>query len=327
MARSTENAPVIAIIGLGPMGRAIGLGLQEVKTRYEIVGHDPEGDRMRVAKESGSVDRVSWDLGLVAGQADVLILTESLETTLATMGHIAPVLKPGALVTDTGPLKAPVMARAADIMPEGVSFIGGHLIARLDPANLAAGLQGATWCLVPGTRASDSAVDVIGRLVTALGAQAYFIDAQEHDALALGIGPIGFLMSAVVLRMMAASPSLRDLRRLAPPEFAHFDEASDQEATLRALIRTSPASVLPWLDGLAAEINQLREAARGGEAEPWDAFFEELADARDAWRGAAVSEAEERGAAFDELKAGSLVRDALFGRRRTRPSPSGRTAE
>jgi prephenate dehydrogenase len=314
----TSKTPIIAIFGLDPLGRAIGLALQAVKTHFEIVGHDPEGDRMKVAKETGSVDRVTWDVGLAAAEADVLILTEPTATTLATLGHVAPVVKQGAVVTDTGPLKAPVMARAAAVLPAGASFVGGHLIARLDPADPAAALAGATWCLMPAPTASDDAVYMMRRLVTAVGATPYFIDPDEHDALTMGIGPMGYLMSAVVLRMIAASPSLRDLRRLAPAEFAAFDESSDEEASLRAIVGSSGESLRPWLDALAAEVNRLRAAAHAGDTAAWEIWFEEVAGARNAWAAAAAREADERNAAFEELSSTSLVKDALFGRRAKR---------
>lgn len=125
-----ERLPVISIVGLGPMGVRIGHALQAVKTRYTLLGHDVDAARVRAALGAGAVDRGTWSLAEAAAEADLLFLCEPVDAVCATLAQVAPHVRPGTLITDTAPLKAPVLAAAAQWVPEGVAFIGGHPIVR-----------------------------------------------------------------------------------------------------------------------------------------------------------------------------------------------------
>jgi prephenate dehydrogenase len=313
----TDGTPVISIIGLGPLGRAIGLGLQAVKTRFELVGHDPDVERTRIARDSGAVDRVNWDLAGVAQEADLIIMTLPVAGTLHDLELIGPLVREGAVVTDTAPLKVPVLDVAERFLRPGASFVGGHLIARPDPDMPQAALKDATWCLVPSASADDAAVDVLSRLVRTLGASPYFISADEHDALSVGVGPLGLIMSSALVRLFAASPSARDLRRLAPEELRVRHETTDAETTFADLLSTSPDAILGWVDELMRELATARAALATGHDE-WRAYLAGLAEARAEWEAALARDSAESSAAFEELDSANTIRDALFGRRRKR---------
>jgi prephenate dehydrogenase len=310
------RAPVIAIIGLGPVGRAIGLGLQAVKTRFEILGHDPDPEHTRAARDSGAVDRVHWDLASVAESADVVIFTTPLGATMHDLELIGPLVRPGALVTDTGPVKKPVLELADRVMRSDASFIGGHLVIQPDPELPAGALKGATWCVIPAAGADDGSIDVLTRLIRAVGADPFFIGADEHDALALGVGPLGYLMAAATLRLFAASPSLRDLRRLAPAEVGRLASAAGADTTFESLA-TADAALAGWLDALIGELAAARAAVLAG-GDSWSEYRATIHAAHEAWLDALAREEADRSAAFDELEQTNVLRDSLFGRRRKR---------
>jgi prephenate dehydrogenase len=313
------EAPVLAIVGLGPLGCALGRALRGLEGGLTVAGHDPDHELNRAARESGAVDKVSWDPAAAVAGAGVVFLTEATAAALGTLETIGPVVGAGTVVVTTGPQMLPVVERAPTLLGEGVSFVAGHVVT-----GPAANLSGATWCLAPAPGAADSAVGLVCRLARAVGAEVFFIDPAEHDALALGVGPLGYLLRALVLRQCAASPSIRDLRRLAPPELVAMAEGGEETTSYEEMLTASPGALRTWLDGLAAGLDRLRAAAGADSAEEWRAFFAEVDDARDAWLAAGLPEGAERAAALSQLNSGEMMRGALIGhRRRGGPARSG----
>lgn len=314
-----EGRAVVGIVGLGDMGQLMGLALQRVKGDYEVVGHDPDAGLVKAARRGQAVDRTHWNLIAVAEESDLLILTEPLEETLATLAAVAPHLKNGCVVTDTLPAKQAVIAQADEVLPPHASFVGGHPVLRqASTAPEAGALVGVPYCLVPSPRASEAALEVVAGFVAAVGAEPFFIDAAEHDTLNIGVGILPYLASAALLRLVAASPSVRDLRRLAGLGMHHAAQATDEGDTYRAAIRSRPEYLAPWLDGLIAHLTDLRAAVAAHDAGAIDGFFEATEAARGAWAEAGKGDAVEAQAALEELKKGNPVMDTLFGRRRRR---------
>src|SRR3990172_7615468 len=120
----------ITIIGTGLIGGSIGLALKAAKLEgVEIVGHDRERDSAAKAAKMGAVDRAEHNLPRSVEGAGMVIIATPVLAVRETMELIGQDLGEGAIVTDTASTKAHVMRWAAELLPAGVSFIGGHPIA------------------------------------------------------------------------------------------------------------------------------------------------------------------------------------------------------
>ena len=144
--------PRIAIVGLGLMGKSLGLALRQAEVTSAVIGHDRERQLSNEAKASGAVDRTEWNLIAAVEKSDIVILSEPLEQLAGTMEAIGPYLRPGCVVIDTAPLKSPVLAWAAQYLPAEVNFVGTNPIlppsAGAEPARgsvLSQGSAGRTW--------------------------------------------------------------------------------------------------------------------------------------------------------------------------------------
>jgi prephenate dehydrogenase len=313
--------PVIGIVGLGAVGVALGRALQRVKTSYELVGHDRDATKTRAALGAGAVDRGEWSVVALASDADLLFLCEPLDELLETLSIVAPEMRPGTLLTDTASVKAPVLRRAREVVPAGVSFIGGHPVLRkVDEGG--GPLVGAAYCLVPAPNAAADAVRVLDSLVEAVGAKPFFIDAEEHDALAVGVVVLPYLLSATLLGAVEASPSLPDLRRMAGPGFAEaLAPMEHAPAEYRAALVADPGAALAWLDRVLAAMSALRATIARRDEAGLGRLLAEAESARERWlAGEAPSAA---AGAFQELDQMSPLRDMLFGRRRPSPPREG----
>lgn len=302
----------ITVLGLGALGRSLAAALRSLRGNYHLVGHDREPERSRAALAAGAIDRAAWTLPGAVEAADLLILCEGLDQALESLEQAAPYLKEGALVMDCAPLKAPMLARAAAVLPQGRAFVGSHpllgalpdppngappeaaaatsargrtaadgdrakLPATTVPADPAACFRGRHWCLCAAPDAPAAAIGTVERLIRSLGARPYVIDAAEHDALAGGVLLLPLLAELAFLGPLADSPSASDLRRLgAPTLLPRLGASADLADALSPLLAAEPAVLLRWLDAQLGALSGLRAALAGG------------ADARDSWLAAAL---------------------------------------
>jgi len=309
--------PRIALVGLDPIGVAVGRALRAVRTDYTVTGHDSSAGRVRAALDAGAIDSGEWSLGRAVEDADLIVLCEPEERLLETMETIAAGIPPGcAMTTVSGRLSAAIR-RASEVLPGGVSFVAGRVIPAepLDASDSAAegALVGATWCLAPSPGAEEAAVRVLGRLVEAVGARALYIDPDEHDALAAGAARLPAVVFAALASVLGRSPSADDIRQLTDPELRAVlgrDQAgSAAEASSEALVL--------WLDQLQRELEVWRAAIEAGDELGLQGLEAAAAADRERWRSPERDRMAEDTAA--ELRQMGGLRQALFGRRRRMP--------
>ncbi|MCC7019481.1 MAG: prephenate dehydrogenase/arogenate dehydrogenase family protein [Ardenticatenales bacterium] len=332
-----ERPPVIAIIGLGPVGTALGRALAHVRTDFRLVGHDRDAARAKAALAGGAIDEARWNLVAAVEDADLIVLTEPLDQTLLTLVHIAPHVRPGALVTDTTPVMRPVLRAAADL-PAGVSFISGHpiLAGRLvapdaeegAPAGsaeetAASPFTGIAYCIVPAASADAAAVRVLTDLIDAIGAEPYFIDADEHDALATAVDQLPHLAGAALARVLGHSPSATDIGRLMPPSMhATWLAAGRDGVDAAAAAVMDRSAVLAWLDALGRELAELRVRVEAADAAAIGAWLTEADAARSqlapAGRGRRQGDGVDQSAAWSDIGSANPLRGLLLGRRKGR---------
>lgn len=344
-----ERPPVISIVGLGPLGVAMGRALAAVRTDFRLVGHDRAPERVRSAVAAGAIDDGRWNLIAAVDDADLVILAEPLAQALETLAVIGPHLRPGSLVTDTAPVMRPLLRAAADL-PPGVSYVSGHPVlsgsltdaapdavdaaaaavsstpastaaAAPAPATSAAAgpFTGIVYCVVPAAGADAEAVRVLVDLIGAIGAEPYFIDADEHDALVAAVDQLPHLAGAALARVLGLSPSSDDLARLVPRRMRATwlaagrggDDAADAAVADRV-------AVLAWLDGLLRELGELRGRVASGDAAAVGAWLTEAEAARGRL---APPQAPRPGdaAAWQDVGPSNPLRALLLGQRKGRP--------
>ncbi len=314
------RSPIVGVIGLGRMGRAISFALQGAKGGYEVWGHDREPERVREAKAAGAIDKGDWNLISVAEASNLLFITEPVEQLADTLRAVAPHLREGTVVTDTASLKVPVLAAADACLPGTVSFVGGHPVPALPRAADEAGqFTGATYCLVPHPAADDNAVRTLSRLVGAIGARPFYIGAEEHDALIAGVSLLPYLAEVSLVRILGASPSAADLKMLAGPKVAGLTKPSEGRSATSAYLQADRSGLLAWIDQLLAQLGELRAAVAAGDAEEIDGLLAEAEEIGSRWADLGNVETAEA-AAFDEVYEYDATRHLLLGgflRRRT----------
>ena len=297
----------VLIVGLGLIGGSIGLALRrwseerkvDGRKPLEVTGFDVNLDHQRHAEKLGAIDRGAWDLAKAAREADIVILATPVNGLREVMQDLAPHLKPGAIVTDTGSTKGQVMAWASEILPRSVNFVGGHPMAGKTQSIEGAEadlFSGATWCVAPSVTASEDAVRTVLGLVAAAGAEPFFIDPHEHDAFVAGVSHLPFVISASLMNAISRDTSWREMKALTAGGFRDTTRlAAGSPAMHRDILLTNRDAVVRWIDAMTESLGEMRQALTSPEeigSEKIEAFMTEARDARADWSTQTTREGE-----------------------------------
>jgi len=297
----------VAIVGLGLIGGSIGLGLrrwaeengQGGHASLEIVGFDTDLQQQQYAKKLHAVDKTAWQLVQAVRDADVVVIATPVLAMRDVFSDIAPHLKSGAVVTDTGSTKVQVLAWANELLPRTVNFVGGHPMAGKSQSIEAAEadlFKGATWCVTPSVSASEDAIRNVLGIVAALSAEPYFIDPAEHDAYVAGVSHLPFVLSAALMNAVSRDASWRDMKTLTSTGFRDVTRlAAGSPDMHRDILLTNRDAVRRWIDNYIASLTDLRRTLEeeGDEAtKDLGEFFEKARDARADWSTQTTREGE-----------------------------------
>jgi prephenate dehydrogenase len=333
----------VAIVGLGLIGGSIGLGLRRWSEQngkggagaLEVIGFDTDLDQQHYAKKIGAVDRAEWELGKAIRDADIVIVCTPVRAIEEVFADIAPHLKTGAVVTDTGSTKEQVLAWAQEKLPRTVSFVGGHPMAGKAQSIEAAEadlFKGATWCVTPSVSAEDAAIRNVLGMISALGAEPYFLDPGEHDAYVAGISHLPFVLAATLMNSLARDSSWRDMKSLTAGGFRDMTRLAGASPDMhRDIALTNREALTRWIDSYIETLHAFRTALNDETDRAvanLTTFFTEARDARAEWATQTTREGELlQGTQAELSKEGfgdQMGRMLLGGFMRRRANPSDR---
>ncbi len=282
--------PRIAIIGTGFIGGSIGLALKKTQVDAEIVGHDKDHAIATRAQKRGAVDSAKWNLHDACDGAAMIILAMPLAGIKQTLDALKQHLPPGVIVTDTASTKVPVLQWANEL-PDQVFFVGGNLILKptraraqgIDAADAEA-LQGATYCLVAPPRPIGNALDSMSNFAAMLGAQPYFINADEHDGIITGVQHLPALLAAAFASSIIQSNSWRESGKLAGADFRDAtDLAPDEGKAASDRFLAHRDDLIRWTDALIQRLQDVRGMIERGDAASIEKMVDDIAHARARW--------------------------------------------
>lgn len=272
----------ISILGLGLIGGSIGLALRRWSREHDdalrVIGYDSDMEKQALAKKMGAVDDSTWSLADAVTSADVVIIATPVGAMRELFTDIAPHLKQGAIVTDTGSTKVNVLEWAS-ALPGHVSFIGGHPMAGKSESLEAADadlFKGATWIVCPGVTASEAAIKNVLGLIAAADAEAFFADPAEHDSYVAGISHLPMVVAAALVRTTTSDQSWRDMRTLASSGFRDTTRlALGSPEMHRDISLTNRVAISRWIGHM---INTLEEFRADLDVEDDDVARERIHD-------------------------------------------------
>ncbi len=244
------NFKNVAIIGVGLIGSSFALSLKKHGFKGRITGIGRREQNLIKAKKLGIIDGYSTVYAEGVKDADLILLAVPVGQFEQIVENIRRNIKRGAIVTDVGSVKAGIVERFESLMPEGVSFIGGHPIAGKECSGIdgaAADLFNDAQCILTPTSNTDKeALEKIIRLWEILGSKISLMTPEEHDLIFAGVSHLPHVVAYILVNTIMelkedmlphGGRGLRDMTRIAlsPTELWRDICVYNRENILKAL--------------------------------------------------------------------------------------------
>lgn len=285
----------LTILGLGQIGASLGWALSEHKDKVLRTGSDREPITAQRAQKMGAVDRIDYNIPSAVDKADVVVLALPVDEIRDTLELIGPLLRPGAVILDTSPLKTTVAAWAEELLPEERYLIS--MTPSLNPAYLeetAMGIDAAhadlfqksVMLITNPPSAHPDAVKLAADLTRLIGSKPYFADAAEADGLLAANDLLPKLASVGLLAAIANQPSWREGQRIAGRAFAQATlpaQLLDGPKTLGQSALANRENALRVLDDLIDSLQLVRSYVDEQDADGLNDMMQRAAEARQDW--------------------------------------------
>ncbi|MCP9858841.1 MULTISPECIES: prephenate/arogenate dehydrogenase [unclassified Cyanobium] len=197
----------VGVVGLGLIGGSLGLDLMAMGAQVRALVHRPATAER--AAQRGLATEVSTDPAVLEG-CGLVVLALPLDRLLDPEPALVAALPAGAVITDVGSVKAPVLRRWRELLaatgggPAPWRFVASHPMAGTARAGVEAGepglFRGRPWVATPEAGTDPAALEAMRELAEALGARWLCCDAEAHDRAVALISHLPVLVGAALLQ-------------------------------------------------------------------------------------------------------------------------------
>lgn len=209
------------VIGTGLIGGSVGMALRT--NGWHVSGTDASPGTAARAVELGALDVEGEDRS-----ADLVVVATPVHVAAGVIADVLSGLgwNPGAVVTDVGSVKGPLVAAV-----DRPRFVGGHPMAGSEQVGIdgasAELFIGATWVLTPTPSTDPDAYALVRSVLAEFGANVVALDPLEHDRLVAVVSHVPHLTAATLMALAAdlgeehgallqlAAGGFRDMTRIA----------------------------------------------------------------------------------------------------------------
>jgi len=197
----------VTIIGVGLMGASFALAMKKYGLGRHLIGHGRNPENLRRAKKRRIIDSFDLDPAKVCEDSDLVLFATPVGSFVDVARKIRSALKKGSIVTDVGSVKGRLVHEMESLMPEGVSFVGGHPIAGsshsgIDTASVDI-FKGARCILTPTQKTSRDALDKLVYIWKTFGSVVELMDTEEHDRIYAAVSHLPHLLTYAIVNTVA----------------------------------------------------------------------------------------------------------------------------
>ncbi|NCO84532.1 MAG: prephenate dehydrogenase/arogenate dehydrogenase family protein [Nitrospirae bacterium] len=193
----------VTILGVGLIGASFALALKKRGLCRHIAGYGRKENNLKKALGMNIIDSFDIDASKACADSDLILFAIPVGCFTETAKKINGSLKKGAIVTDVGSVKGKLVRDMEALMPEDVSFVGGHPIAGSDRMGIdtaAADLFiGARCILTPTEKTDKTALKKIAGLWESFGSKVSTLDAEEHDRIYAAVSHLPHLIAYAIV--------------------------------------------------------------------------------------------------------------------------------
>lgn len=270
----------VAIIGTGLIGASLARTVRDRMPTVRLTVYDADPvvrERVRALKLA---DDVTDTAAAAAIDADLVVLCVPVLAMREVAASIAAELSADCVVSDTGSVKAQVLADLTAALPVGIAIVPAHPVAGTEKSGPDAGfatLFDGRWCiLTPSATADPFAVSRVGEFWTRLGANVELMDAAHHD---LVLAVTSHLPHLIAYSIVGTASDLEDVTRsevikYSAGGFRDFTRIAASDPTMwRDVFLSNKDAVLDVLQRFSEDLTALQRAIRWGDGDHLHALF------------------------------------------------------
>ncbi|MGB0682147.1 MAG: prephenate/arogenate dehydrogenase family protein [Magnetovibrionaceae bacterium] len=271
----------ICFIGIGLIGSSLSHVVRNQGLASHIAVSTRSEDTLAEAKALGLGDSFHLDPAEAVADADLVMLCAPLGANAAIAKAIGPSLKPGAIVSDVGSVKACVIKEVKPHLPDGVHLVPGHPIAGTENSGPASGfpeLFRDRWLiLTPEADTDEAAVAKLEALWKAAGSKVERMDPHHHDKVLAITSHLPHLIAYTIVD--TATELSDDLQRevieFSASGFRDFTRIAASDPTMwRDIFLKNQDAVLEMVSRFSEDLTGLRKAIRKGDGDQLFDTFE-----------------------------------------------------
>ena len=259
----------ICIIGCGLIGSSIARAVRAQIPHMHIRIHDADADAVARASQLALGDVVTGDLAQAAQSADLVMLCVPVRAYGEIMPALAPHLKAGCVLSDTGSVKAQVIETVQQHLPKHVHFIPGHPVAGTEKSGPDAGFASLfhnRWCILTPQPDSDAAaLAALESFWQLLGARTETMEPVHHDLVLAVTSHVPHLIAYTIVGTASDLEGVTqsEVIKYSAGGFRDFTRIAASDPTMwRDVFLSNKTAVLEILQRLSEDLTMLQRAIR-----------------------------------------------------------------
>lgn len=278
----------LVVTGVGLIGGSFALALKGAGQVRHVIGVGRGRANLEEALRLGLIDEIG-DAADAYARADFILVATPVGQMARVFAAIAPVLKPGAVVTDGGSTKCDVVALARTAFGARIGqFVPAHPIAgaELNGASAARAelYRGKKLVLAALPETDPAAAARVASAWQACGARVFPMSPEMHDKTFAAVSHLPHVLAFALVDEIARKPHADVLFQYAASGFRDFTRiAGGSPEMWRDISLANRNALLTEIDEYAARLADVRAMIERSDAAALDAVFSNARDARRAW--------------------------------------------
>lgn len=260
----------VTIIGLGLMGSSLALSLKD--RCHKLNALEPQEKVCNVALRKNIVSAASDDPAEMLIDADLVILACPVLAIIEWVTRLPEFITHPCVVMDIGSTKKMVV-EAYKKLPDYFEVIGGHPICGKEKLSIDHAQQdlfsNAYFVLTELSRTSAHARKVALEVIQAVGAQAIWMDADNHDRIMAFTSHVPYLVASALL--LSTPPDAREL--IGPGLRSSTRLAATPLTMMQDILQTNQDNILEGIRSLKINIDLIEDALRTNDPQQMSAIL------------------------------------------------------
>ncbi|MBL4747351.1 MAG: prephenate/arogenate dehydrogenase family protein [Magnetovibrio sp.] len=272
-----QTAPLfdrVALIGIG----LIGSSLARAIAKHGLAGHifisTRSADTLATAQALNLGDCYTQDPAKAVQDADLVVVCTPMGAYEAVAKAMASALKPGAIVSDVGSVKASAIKDILPHLPSGVHLVPGHPIAGTEHSGPKAGyadLFPGHWCiLTPPPKTNAEAVDKVRTLWQMCGANVEIMTPNHHDRVLAITSHLPHLIAYTIVDTAAQleDDTQNEVIKFSAAGFRDFTRIAASDPVMwRDVFLSNKSAVLDILGRFRDDLDRMTNAIEQGDGD------------------------------------------------------------